>query len=85
MISLFLPVATEIETKRERAWHQAALAAIAAVFSKGDVGRSYAASLEKVLELVESEQLSTRETSGGRHAIAAQKLMDAILPLMTRK
>ena len=85
MISLYLPVAVEIETKREQAWNRAALAAIASVFSKGDVGKKYSDSLEKVLALVKAEQLGARGNDVDHHSVAAQRLMDALLGSMERK
>jgi hypothetical protein len=87
LISAMLPVAIEQETKREQAWNRAAEAAIASVFSKGDVGRKYKESLEKVLRLVKEDQLANR--GGGRaldrHATAAQKLVDSVLGMLDRK
>lgn len=86
LISLALPVAVEIETKREQAWNRAALAAIAAVFSKGSVGKDYSDSLQKVLDLVRADQLTARGDHTDRHSIAAQKLVDSFskLPGMKR-
>jgi hypothetical protein len=85
LVNLMLPVAVEIETKREQAFYRAALAAIAAVFSKGDVGKKYSESLERVIALVRADQAAARGEAGmDHHSVAAQKLMDVVLPMMTR-
>ncbi len=85
LVNLMLPVAVEIETKREQAFHRAALAAVTSVFSKGDVGKKYSESLEKVLALVRADQHKSRgEDVKGHHSVAAQKLLDAVLPMMKR-
>ena len=88
LISAMIPVAIEIETKREQAWNRGAEAAIASVFSKGDVGRKYKESLEKVLALVKADQRAIRggaeASPGDRHAAAAQKLLDSVVGMLVR-
>lgn len=70
--------AIEIETKREQAQYRAALAAIASVFSKGDVGKKYSDSLERILEAVKSSQRKSDAKAPDRHSVAAQKLVDSL-------
>jgi hypothetical protein len=82
LINAMLPVAMEVEIRREQAFNRAALAAIASVFSKSEVGREYGQSLEKALEAVRADQLASRgiapSTQSSRHSSAAQKLLDVI-------
>lgn len=59
LINAMIPVAVEIETKREQAMYRAALASTASMY-RAEVGRDYSNSLLDVLKQVEMDQLRIR-------------------------
>lgn len=50
-----IPVAIDVETRREGAFYRAATAAIGSIFGGGTVGKKYSASLRKVMAEVRDE------------------------------